>query len=70
MLEPVFNLIRIEVRAQCRTIACSDWVVHYPGTEYFAGLITSTFFQSIIGDKQLGDNQSSVTVPLLELIEE
>ena len=45
-------------------------LVYYPGTGYFADLITSTFFQSIIGDKQLGDNQSTITVPILELIEE
>ena len=45
-------------------------LVYYPGTGYFADLFTSTFFQSIIGDKQLGDNQSTITVPILELIDE
>ena len=45
-------------------------IVYYPGTGYFANLLTSTFFQSIIGDKQLGDHQSTITVPLLDLIKE
>ena len=45
-------------------------LVYYPGTEYFANLITSTFFHSIIGDKQLGDTQSTLTVPITELIDQ
>ncbi len=42
--------------------------VFYPGTLYFADLISSTFYQEIIGDKQLGDNQSIITVPILDLL--
>ena len=45
-------------------------LVYYPGTGYFADMFTSTFFQSIIGDKQLGDYQSTITVPILDLIDE
>ncbi len=44
-------------------------MVYYPGTEFFADMISSTFFRSIVGDKQLGDNQSTATVPILELVE-
>ncbi|MEM8488164.1 MAG: hypothetical protein AAF564_21620 [Bacteroidota bacterium] len=45
-------------------------LVYYPGAGYFADMFTSTFFQSIIGDKQLGDFQATITVPILELIDE
>ena len=31
-----------------------------------ADMIRSEFFQGIIGDKQLGDNQSTITVPVLD----
>jgi hypothetical protein len=43
-------------------------LVYYPGTLFFADMISSTFFQSILSDKQLGDNQSTVTIPVLELV--
>ncbi|MEM1089422.1 MAG: hypothetical protein AAGI67_03480 [Pseudomonadota bacterium] len=39
-------------------------LVYYPGTEYFQDLVTSTFFQGIIGDKQLADTMVSITVPI------
>jgi len=41
-------------------------IVYYPGVEFFADLVRSTFFQKIIGDKQLGDTQASITVPILD----
>lgn len=43
-------------------------IVYYPGTDYFADMFASTFYQSILGDKQLGDNQSTITVPVLDLV--
>ena len=33
--------------------------------QYFADMIRSSFFQGIIGDKQLADTQATVTVPIL-----
>ncbi|HVN30093.1 MAG TPA: hypothetical protein VMT64_16460, partial [Candidatus Binataceae bacterium] len=43
-------------------------IVYYPGTSYFAEMFGSTFYQSILPDKQLGDNQSTITVPILDLL--
>jgi hypothetical protein len=43
-------------------------IVYYPGTNYFADLLSSRFFQEIIGDKQLGDNLSVPTVPILRQV--
>ncbi|MEM7018405.1 MAG: hypothetical protein AAF512_13820 [Pseudomonadota bacterium] len=43
-------------------------IVYYPGANYFADLISSQFFQGIIGDKQLGKNLSVPTVPILRQI--
>jgi hypothetical protein len=40
-------------------------IVYYPGVDYFHSMIRSRFYQHIIGRKQLVDNQSSVTVPIL-----
>ena len=40
-------------------------IVFYPGTNFFADMLSSKFYQNIFGDKQLGDNQSTVTVPIL-----
>ena len=42
--------------------------VYYPGVQYFHDLTGSKFFRNIIGDKQLGDTQSTVTVPILHLL--
>ncbi|MEM1174441.1 MAG: hypothetical protein AAGA33_13815 [Pseudomonadota bacterium] len=39
-------------------------LVYYPGTDYFHDLVTSTFFQGVIGDKQLADTMISITVPI------
>lgn len=41
-------------------------IVYYPGVDYFASMVTSRFYQGILGDKQLGDNQSTITVPILD----
>ena len=43
-------------------------IVYYPGSRFFHDLIMSTWFQSIIGDKQLADTQASVTVPITHLL--
>ncbi len=40
-------------------------LVYYPGPEFFADMIGSTFYRSIFSDKQLGDNQSTITVPIM-----
>ncbi|MEM9265423.1 MAG: hypothetical protein AAGA46_07860 [Cyanobacteria bacterium P01_F01_bin.13] len=39
-------------------------LVYYPGVSYFRNLVLSTFFQEIIGDKQLADTMVSITVPI------
>jgi len=39
-------------------------LVYYPGVDYFAAMVRSEFYQGIVGDKQLGDTQASITVPL------
>ena len=41
-------------------------LVYYPGVRFFGDMIQSTFFQSIVPGKQLGDNQSTITVPVLD----
>jgi len=40
-------------------------IVYYPGTNYFADMIGSTFYQRILSDKTLADNQSTMTAPIL-----
>ncbi len=42
--------------------------VYYPGVDYFASMLQSEYFQGIIGGKQLGDTQATVTVPILDLL--
>lgn len=44
-------------------------IVYYPSADYFADLITSRFYQGIFPSKQLGDNQSVITVPLTRALE-
>lgn len=44
----------------------SIMLVYYPGVRFFSMLLQSEFFQNIIGDKQLGDYQATVTVPVLD----
>jgi hypothetical protein len=44
----------------------SSMLVFYPGVEFFAELMRSEFFQAIYGDKQLGDTQAIITVPILD----
>ena len=41
-------------------------LVYYPGVQFFADLVRSTFYQAIYGDKQLGDSQANITVPILD----
>jgi uncharacterized protein (DUF1330 family) len=43
-------------------------IVYYPGVEFFADMLRSEFFQGIIGGKQLGDTQATITVPILDLL--
>ncbi len=40
-------------------------IVYYPGVDFFAEMVQSTFFTGISGGKQLGDTLSSPSVPLL-----
>ena len=54
--------VRVVGQAEFETVA----VVYYPGVRFFAEMIQSDFFQGIIAGKQLGDNQSTVTVPVLD----
>lgn len=44
-------------------------LVYYPGVDYFRKMATSRFYQGILGGKQLGDTQASITVPILGLLE-
>jgi uncharacterized protein (DUF1330 family) len=41
-------------------------IVYYPGTAFFADMLGSSFYQHILPDKQLADNQSAITVPILD----
>ena len=40
-------------------------IVYYPGVEFFGEMMTSEFYQGIFPGKQLGDDLSSLTVPIL-----
>lgn len=44
-------------------------IVYYPGVDDFAAMARSRFYQGIVGDKQLGDTQAVVTVPILERLD-
>ena len=41
-------------------------IVSYPGIGYFVEMIQGQFYTGIFGGKQLGDNLSSPTVPILQ----
>lgn len=41
-------------------------IVYYPSLDYFSAMLRSEFFQAIVGDKQLGDTQVTVTLPILD----
>ncbi len=41
-------------------------LVYYPGVQYFADMMRSRFYRGIVGDKQPGDTQASITVPVLD----
>ena len=40
-------------------------IVYYPGVEYLAEMVQSTYFTGIFGGKQLGDSLALLTVLLL-----
>lgn len=40
-------------------------LVYYPGIDYMQEMLTSTFFNGIVGDKQPGDTLAALTVPVL-----
>ena len=41
-------------------------IVSYPGIRYFVAMVQSRFYTGIFGGKQLGDDLSSPTVPILQ----
>ena len=41
-------------------------LVYYPGVKYFVDMVQSKFYTGILGQKQLGDNFSTPTVPILQ----
>jgi hypothetical protein len=41
-------------------------LVYYPGMRYFRDMVLSSFFQEIIGDKQVADTQATITVPMTD----
>jgi hypothetical protein len=41
-------------------------LVYYPGVAYFGDMLRSRFYRGIVSDKQLGDTQASITVPVLD----
>jgi len=43
-------------------------IVSYPGIRYFVEMVQSRFYTGIFGGKQLGDDLSSPTVPILQLL--
>ncbi|MEM7221165.1 MAG: hypothetical protein AAF515_22585 [Pseudomonadota bacterium] len=43
-------------------------LVYYPGSQYFSDLTSSTWFQGIVGNKQLADTQACITVPITNLL--
>ena len=43
-------------------------IVSYASLEFFANMIGSSYYQGIYGDKQLGDVQATLTVPILDLL--
>ena len=54
--------VRVSGQAEFERVA----IVYYPGVRFFGDMIQSSFFQSIVPGKQLGDNQSTITVPVLD----
>lgn len=58
----VGQAVRVERDYQFDTVA----IVYYPGVAFFADMVRSEFFQGIYGDKQPGDSQASITVPILD----
>ena len=56
------SAVRVEGEAEYDRVA----LVYYPGIDFFRSMVESTFFNEIIGDKQLGDTMAMITVPLLD----
>ena len=54
--------VRVEGEASFDNVA----IVYYPGVRFFADMLRSEFYQGIFGDKQLGDTQIVITVPILD----
>ncbi|AOW93714.1 hypothetical protein BFN03_16540 [Rhodococcus sp. WMMA185] len=54
--------VRVERNYEFDAVA----LVYYPGVEFFIDLTRSEYFQAIYGDKQLGDTQAVITVPILD----
>lgn len=58
----VGRAVRLEGEAEFDRVA----LVYYPGVDYFADMARSHFYRGIVGGKQLGDAQASITVPILD----
>jgi hypothetical protein len=58
----VGRAVRLEGEAEFDRVA----LVYYPGVDYFADMAQSRFYRGIVGGKQLGDAQASITVPILD----
>jgi hypothetical protein len=58
----VGRAVRLEGEAEFDRVA----LVYYPGVDYFAEMAQSRFYRGIVGGKQLGDAQASITVPILD----
>jgi hypothetical protein len=58
----VGRAVRLESGADFDGVA----IVYYPGVDYFADMARSRCYQGILGGKQLGDTQVSITVPILD----
>ncbi|MFT4519513.1 MAG: hypothetical protein ACI9JM_001909 [Halioglobus sp.] len=46
----------------------SVFIVHYPSVKYFAELLCSQYFPSIVNNKQLVDIMAVPTVPITEQV--
>jgi hypothetical protein len=56
--------VRIEGDAKFDAVA----LVYYPGIDFMQRMIRSTFFNGIVGGKQLGDTMAIPTVPVLRYL--
>ena len=58
----VGRAVQLEGEAEFDRVA----LVYYPGVDYFADMARSRFYRGIVAEKQLGDAQASITVPILD----